>query len=280
MVTILKSKEDNSVNFVQKFHTGIIESRFVQRVPDYFIAYLSSHNGCKYACRMCHLTQTGQTLFIPLSNTVILQQAKQIIEYWKTLKNVAKKVHFNFMARGELLANPDWILKSNKLISNLESLAFENNLDYRINISTIMPKDLDTYILPITSKVKFYYSLYTMDQNYRKKWLPNALSIQEALHIFKNYQQLTNNEIVLHWAFIKDVNDKENTVWDIINYIKELDLRVKFNLVRYNPFNDSSEESSEEVIQRNFNILKTAFKNSKIIPKVGFDVKASCGMFV
>jgi hypothetical protein len=61
-------------------------------------------------------------------------------------------------------------------------------------------------------------------------------------------------------------------------------LMVHANVVRYNPFDARRHgvESSEEVIRRNAKIFRTRlpYASVLVIPRVGFDVKASCGMIL
>ena len=128
---VLESQEDDSVNFVAATNDGgNIETRFVQREPDHFIIYLSSHTGCNKSCRMCHLTATGQTTMTDVTPEQYIEQARRVFDYWETMDPIAMAiryyrlnspyplsafdiptredndhVHFNFMARGEPLAN-------------------------------------------------------------------------------------------------------------------------------------------------------------------------------
>jgi adenine C2-methylase RlmN of 23S rRNA A2503 and tRNA A37 len=127
-----------------------------------------------------------------------------------------------------------------------------------------------------------YYSLYSLNPAFRKTWLPAAINPLNALDKLAKYQQDTKKIIKLHWAFIKDQNDDLETLEQICNAVKERDLKVEFNLVRYNPYSPlQGEEPSEEILQRNLEFLKENLDSkSKLISKVGFDVKASCGMFI
>ena len=55
------------------------------------------------------------------------------------------------------------------------------------------------------------------------------------------------------------------------------------NVVRYNPLDPSRHgtEPPEEVIRRNAAVYRSRLPNARVsvIPRVGFDVAASCGMF-
>jgi hypothetical protein len=56
------------------------------------------------------------------------------------------------------------------------------------------------------------------------------------------------------------------------------------NIVRYNPHDPRRHgvEPPEEVIQRNAGIFQSRLPNARVrvIPRVGYDVQASCGMFM
>lgn len=295
--TVLESKEDSSVNFVTDTEDGgKLEARFVQRVPEYFIAYLSSHTGCNKSCRMCHLTATGQTYFTPVTPSEYFQQAKRIFDHWKTVRQEeTKTVHFNFMARGEPLANK-FMLRSapphdaKGILLDLHfDIAQKYGLESKFKISTIMPTEvegIDLYDL-FDNYAQIYYSLYSVDERFRKRWIPKALPPTVALEKLREYQNNdamveNQNPVAFHWALIEGENDSVEDVEATIRAIDDSGVRGKFNLVRYNPPNDKSKESSPEVLERNYKIISEAFGHpgSRIVPRVGFDVNASCGMFV
>ena len=287
--SILPSRQDWSVNFV---FDNMVEARFVRRISEYFIVYLSSHTGCNKACRFCHLTQTGQTDFEHVTIDEYLEQARQVLKYYKEVaikkQGPSQKVNFNFMARGEPLANIYLRDNAKFLFNELDLMAKELDLETNFNISSIMPTELKEKSLVeifknIPQVYTIYYSLYSIDESFRKRWLPKSLSVDESFKQIKEWQIKTGKQLALHWAFIEGENDKVCQMNRIVEKVREYDLSPKFNLVRYNPYSDAQgKESSEDVLNRNFNILQEAFNHphSRIVPRVGFDVKASCGMFV
>lgn len=285
---VLHSYEDKSVNFV---FDNMLEARFVRRVEDYFIVYLSSHDGCNKACRFCHLTQTKQTSFNETTLEEYLIQAKTVLEYYDTVKNqqgLAKIVNFNFMARGEPLANSVLLNNVKQLFSQLERLAVERHLQANFNISTIFPQEVEHVNLSevfkdVTQSYGIYYSLYSVEDSFRKRWLPKSLDYRLALEKLENLQANTHANIAFHWTFIQGENDSQTSLDKIKCVLQDYKIKAKFNLVRYNPYSAAQGiESSEDVLQHNFNELNKFFDNpqSRIVPRVGFDVKASCGMFV
>lgn len=287
MVQVLKSKEDTSVNFV---FPNRQESRFVQRDPSYFIVYLSSHNGCDRACRFCHLTQTGQTNMTPSTVSDVLEQAKVVRDHYYNeifldpSKEKAKFVHFNWMARGEAFLNAELMTNWRSLVSGLESLFSGMGLELKHNISSIIPKD--NFYMPqllTPGEITLYYSLYSVDPGFRKRWLPKAAEVEKAFTFLRYWQNELKQNIVFHWAFIEGENDSEKAMSDIAGIVKAFGIKARMNVVRYNPFSQGQgTEPTEEVIHARFEQLKEVMlvPGSRIVPRVGFDVKSSCGMFV
>lgn len=284
---IIKSEIDKSVNFIYPAsNIGKFESRFVRREDEYFIVYLSSQSGCDQACRMCHLTSTGQNKLENASMEDFMHQANAVYNHYDNEKKPAKIVHYNFMARGEPLNNTIIVENSKSLFINLENLAKERNLEHKYLISTIIPRELENKkFSEIFEEIhpEIYYSIYSTNEKFRKKWLPKALQYQKSLEMLKEWQDFSGKIPKIHFAFIKGENDSEENMVNISNAINSIGLKVNVNIVRYNPYSEKyGEESDEFVINRNTKILNDLLtpENIRIVPKVGFDVKASCGMFV
>jgi adenine C2-methylase RlmN of 23S rRNA A2503 and tRNA A37 len=291
IINTLESSIDSSVNFIEDAEIGFFESRFVQRSSDYFIAYLSSQTGCDQACRMCHLTSTGQLKFQNSTLIDFIKQANNVIEHHKktniNTENYSSKMHFNFMSRGEALNNP--ILRDkdsfNELIDELEKVANKVSASPRYLISTIIPKSFDKLNFQDIMGDRdphIYYSLYSVNHKFRKKWLGNSLDFNLALEKLSKWNEKVKERTAIHFAFIENENDSEEDVIELAYSLVKHDLIVPINIVRYNPYSEKyGKETDIEVIKVNTKIIEdiTGIK-PKIIERVGFDVKASCGMFV
>lgn len=281
---ILHSNIDQSVNFVENALTGFLESRYVRKENKYFICYLSSQSGCNRGCTFCHLTTTGQTSFTDALISDFIVQWHNVEQEYLDSKKLAEYCHFNFMARGEPLANKHLLEKGDFLLSQLGEAANTRNLKSKFNISTILPK---TFTMDISDVFRYihptiYYSLYSIKKSWRDKWLPGAMPIAQAISVLKRYQDFSKKIIKIHFPFIKGENDSLNDMRDMCSLLTDFDLHCEMNIIRYNPYSaEQGEESSEKVIRRNYDYLCDDFPGKvQIIPRVGRDVAASCGTFV
>ncbi len=281
------SQQDASINWDKPVDVGRIEARYVRRCQDYFVVYLSSQTGCDQACRMCHLTATGQTRLRNVTLEEFLEQADTVLGHYRENTPPADSVHFNFMARGEPLANPVLLSQADELLGELARRAISFNVRPRYLVSTIFPKELGDRRLEdifLTYHPEIYYSIYSVREEFRRRWLPKALSVTEALDRLVSWQRNTYKICKIHYAFIEGENDSEADVHAICDELESRRLMVHVNIVRYNPQDPlrHGTEPSEEVIERNAEIYRSRlpYARVRVIPRVGFDVQASCGMFV
>ena len=291
---ILRSREDLSVNFVWALGgTDAIEARFVRRTDNYFIVYLSSHTGCNQACRFCHLTATKQVSMQDVTLDDFLIQADTVLDYYDEevrsgRQPKAEKVHFNWMARGEPFMNPVVLHQCKELFEALAFRAKIRRLSVDFKLSSIFPKATAlTDVVNAMSQpfVRTYYSLYSLDSAFRKRWVPKAHDPVVVLDwLGENHRTSAKPlDIALHWAFIAGENDTSASVQSIADAVEERGIHAKFNLVRYNPFSPAQgEESSNEVLMDRLELMRSCSDQigTRMVPRVGFDVRASCGMFV
>lgn len=271
--------EDGSINFVWDLGDGqALEARYVTRDEGELICYLSSQTACRRACRMCHLTRTGQVHPVNTTFDEFIMQASTVLNELDA-RNTFRTVSFNFMARGEPLDNP---VVYTSLLERLGDLALsDHGLLPRFKISTIMPEGANLNLVQRFPLVfpDIYYSLYSVCPEFRKKWFPKAVSPEAGLARLKQWQDHTHKIPKIHLALIKGRNDSVTSLTRLCNTIVESRLRADFNIVRYNPYDGLSEEGNWEFAAQ---MLQHAFPDSNVqtIQRVGFSVKASCGMFV
>ena len=280
----MHSDLDASVNWVQHVDLGAIETRYVRREHDTIVIYLSSQTGCRQACRMCHLTATGQTATRDVTLDEYVAQAETVLDHYRGVEP-ARLVHFNFIARGEPLLNPVLVHRSAELLDRLWRLATAHELRSRFLISTIMPRTLARPLVDIFDRYhpELYYSLYSTDDAFRRRWLPNAQPVAAALEQLAAWQRATSKIVKIHFAFIRGLNDSEANVHAICDALEARALVAHINIVRYNPPSPAhGEEPDEAVTERNARIFEARLPHARVqvVPRVGFDVNASCGMFV
>lgn len=302
---IFFSEQDHSVNYV---HDSGFEHRFVQRSDDYFIIYVSTFTGCNQFCKMCHLTATGQTSMVPASLGELTTQWRTTLNGVAHLPVTPSKVHLNFMARGEPLLNPS---VQNNMYTIVKTFNDDVNRHFGFNpkdrqiktipiLSTIFPaelappgtghwqfkKSLDKMVrgIPVGEMPRVYYSLYSTNPSVRKKWLPKAMDVDMALNGMKHLKQLGMKNNKIHYAFIEGVNDSKKDIDSILDMLDNRDLLdLKWNIVRYNPYSEKyGKESPEHIIGARVQELTDVIgvQNVDVIPRVGTDVYASCGMFL
>ena len=286
---VLRSQQDSSVNFVWGHSGGSVEARYVRRREDRAIVYLSSKTGCALKCKMCHLTQSGQTRAVNLTVDEVLHQAEMVLRYSYEAVEAGSidpiaGVDYSFMARGDFFDNAIFMTEAPELFRRLHKLAERYGFDARIKISTIMPQALRAQSLSAvfgTWTPDLYYSVYSVESAFRDEWMPRALSVSQALRILSEWQHESRKLVILHGAFIHGENDDPAAIAVLGDMVRGYGLRVDWNVVHYNPYSDVHGRETDD-LSGCVRALKQAFPESQVnvISRVGPDVQASCGMFV
>ena len=287
-IQTLYSKEDASVNFL--FTTagteGKFEARYIRRTPEKVSIYLSSQKGCNQACRFCHLTQMGETNMTQATAWDYRMQVLAVMDHYRDMiptQGVAQRFEVNFMARGEALLNPTIMDPQSGILDDIKKLIGSQAVTF--NISTIFPSQItlaDTDHLWQRDDVELFYSLYSLNEAFRRKWLPKAHSPHAVGAYLSAIAQSYETPMTIHYCFIKGENDSTDDSVDVAIWVATHTLLPRLNVVRFNPANDKYEEADESVIKDAFEMLSEIIftGNSRIVPRVGRDVAASCGTFV
>jgi adenine C2-methylase RlmN of 23S rRNA A2503 and tRNA A37 len=233
---------------------------------------------------MCHLTATGQTRLRDVTLDELLEQADFVLDHYRT-QPPARSVHFNFMARGEPMLNPVVLDDSGALFDALWKKADALALRPRFLLSTILPKEHGERPLEDVFRryhPEIYYSLYSIAPAFRRRWLPKAQPAEVALDRLAAFQRATYKIVKIHYAFIAGENDSEGDVHAVCDALESRGIYAHVNIVRYNPPSPGhGAEPADDVLERNATIFRTRLPKARVrvIPRVGFDVQASCGMF-
>lgn len=228
------------------------------------------------------------------------------------------KVHINFMARGEPLDNDNLINGHSELFEYFNKTLQEKIITFKIlkiKISTILPISLllkvqnnkfskNWFSFLQHENVEIYLSTYLSgyDGN-TTKLTPKSLVVKafdcdklycdnnQYYHFFAKYFfNYLKNRLTIHFAFIELYNDNYTAINKLNVVIKEYNKlnvhshKTKVNIVRFNSPIDNLRETDADQIDHLMSVIKSAnscFETPvKLIPKVGYDVKASCGMFI
>src|SRR5436305_10082262 len=133
---------------------------------------------------MCHLTATGRTGYRDATSGELMEQARVVLDHYRREAEPARTVHFNFMARGEPLASKVLLADADGLLGELSRLAVALGLRPRHLVSTILPRELGDRPLEdvfVTHHPDIYYSIYSMSDRFRRRWLPKPPPAELAL---------------------------------------------------------------------------------------------------
>lgn len=229
---------------------------------------LSSQVGCPLNCAFC---ATGKMGFKRnLSSEEIIDQ----VLYWNSKlfpKYVGRLV---FMGMGEPFLNWDNLMDSLKITK--ENLGFGSR---KISISTagIVPRIYD--FANLDTEINLAISLHAPNQEIREKIMPVAKQYlyHDLIEALNYYTTQTRRQLFLEYALIKDVNDSQTCLNELVKLLKSNSL-FYLNLIPLNP------TSGTLLPSPNLKLFKDTLEknhcNFSLRQTFGQSINSACGQLI
>ena len=288
-----KDQTDGTIKSVFEINNSkIIEMSMLYNKLDKDVICVPTHHYCNLGCKMCHLTNNKTNK--PMQKIKITDFMYCIIDTIKKYKTNKKKLLISFMGVGEPLLNLELIENVFKEENKIKELGYDY-ISYAI--STMMPNNnllkLKDLVNELNIPIKVHFSLHTPIDKNRKELIPSTnVTIEEALNmlliysynvkqnkiIMNNYKLFHSNNIPIeiHYTLIKNKNDSNKELKEIIKLLNIYQIPIKF--IKFNPINNLDISNNEEKwvseIHKNIPSLRI-----KTYSPPGREVGSSCGEF-
>lgn len=288
--------DDGSIKVVSNFdNKNILEMTFLVNKEYEDVICVPTHFFCNLKCKMCHLTNPKlKKEMIPIYIDEFMESLDRTIEIGrKVSKSNKKSLLISFMGVGEPLLNQKLIKDVARKITWIKKIYKYSHVG--LAISTMFPnvpiKDLFEFINGTNTPMKIHFSLHSPIEEVRQGLIPSSYNkipeILSALNIYATgisyntaimmehaFLHRTNRLTEIHYTLIKDVNDTDEELEELIKLAKEYKISVKF--IKFNP-KDDMEISQKE--KKWVKALEKAGVYVKTYTPPGKNIGASCGEF-
>jgi len=262
-------KEKGLIKFVTGLKDGLnIESVIVPMATHYTLC-VSTQVGCKMGCRICETGQRG--FFRNLSTEEVIGQVYTALFLFKVpVRNVV------FMGMGEPLDNFDNVVQAIRVMEDQRGMDISKKY---VSVSTSGLIDgIRKLALLNWPQLNLAVSLNAPNDHIRSKIMPiNTVFPMKKLHeALMDFPMKKNGAIYVEYVLIKNLNDHREHAKQLADYLKPL--KVKVNVIPYNPHTDSVFKSPDEIEVSRF--CEWLVKENVFVRKrstKGQDIMAGCG---
>jgi 23S rRNA (adenine2503-C2)-methyltransferase len=267
---IAEIKEDGGLTkFVTMLKDGFkIESVIVPMATHYTLC-VSTQVGCKMGCRFCETARLGFVRNLSVEEIVgQLYTAK--FKFGAPVRNVV------FMGMGEPLDNYDHVVQAIRVMEDQRGMDIPRRY---VSVSTSGRIDGIRKLAALNwPQLNLAVSLNAPNDQIRSKIMPiNNIYPMGKLHeALLDFPMKKNGAIYIEYVLIKHVNDRQEHARQLADYLKHL--KVKVNLIPYNPLINSPFEAPNEkdvslfldwLVEEKLFVRKRSTK--------GRDILAGCG---
>lgn len=297
-----------SVDYKPNTLTGEVEIKETDR--NKYSIFISSSAGCPMNCTFCYLT-IDKMPHRKLMKEEILCNVKEAIYLESKVTDLSKmyvKVCWMGMGEGILKADDvadltiellDWIMDSG-LALGLDG----------VDISTVLPKVKDKWVhdfyylnkeledYPLNpnnknvvnqekgwlveykdrSRFRLFFSLHSAIQDTRERIIPNAMVLEKAIPFLHDLEGLGVN-VIIHHMFLEGINDSEDEVSMLIDFMNEEFPHNELRILRYNK-HDKSDIRESDTFEQCVCMLQGEVEKVKVQVSYGKDVQSACGQFI
>lgn len=263
-------KNDKTTKFLFKLKDG----HYIESVLMYFdwgnSICVSSEVGCSMGCQFC---ASGLLKLVrKLEPYEIVLQYYIINEYlWNEKKDRISNI--DFMGVGEAFDNYENLMIALKIINDPYGIGIGAR---HVTISTcgVVPKILQ--YAKDQPQMNLAISLHAPIDSVRNKIMPinKAYPLKSLLSAVDKYIALTNHKVMLSYIMLRDLNDTDECLNELIKIAKN---RLCFvNLIPYNITSKNSFSTSNKI-----NLFKNELSKNNIVVTVrlgrGKNIQAACG---
>jgi 23S rRNA (adenine2503-C2)-methyltransferase len=262
-------KEEGLIKFVTGLKDGLeIESVIVPMATHYTLC-VSTQVGCKMGCRFCETARLGF-----LRNLSVEEIIGQL--YTAKYRLGAHVRNVVFMGMGEPLDNYDHVVKAIRIME--DQRGFDIPKRY-VSVSTAGRIDGIRKLAELNwPQLNLAVSLNASNDQIRSKIMPinNIYPMDKLREALVDFPMKKNGAIFIEYVLIKNLNDRREHARQLADYIGNL--KVKVNLIPYNPLTHSSFEAPDEkdvsrfldwLVEEKIFVRKRSTK--------GRDIAAGCG---
>lgn len=274
LIDQIKSQEDNVSKLVFKHSSNLpLEVSVIRKNDGKDILCIPSQTSCNMQCRHCHLTGLDIKAINLSSNEI----TELIINSINIIKPENNTLLVSYMGAGEPLLNVSGII--NSMLEIKQKSPYDN---VRFGVSTIIPgkkvfQQFQEQVIKNNLPIKLHWSLHSTTDIQRKSLMPSAVDIKTGHNLVCNYLEKTNQPIEIHYTLIKNVNDTDKDVENIINLI---DKRITFKILKFAEHKLEPELIGSDFTELFADKLKQSGFNVEIYSPPGRSIGSSCGMFI
>lgn len=269
-VCLQKSEsQDGTVKFLWELSDGArIESVLIPE-RDHLTLCISSQVGCAMGCRFCRTAELGFKR--NLTQSEIIGQVLGARDSLSPNQNLSNLV---FMGMGEPLANSENVLRALKILMEPGLIGFAKR---HISLSTVglvteLPRLAESVDIGLT------VSLNAPDNDIRNRLMPiNKRFPMDVLHqALAAFPLHKGRRITIAYVMLAGVNDSPACAQKLARFLHGL--RVKVNLIPFNPYPGARfDRPDEETIENFMDILIKKHLTVMVRKSKGRDVNAACG---